>query len=148
MEAEWSAGLVARQLGSSDCVVRRCWDQWIREISFTRRPGSERPRQTSYCKKCTRAANCFIGCHSVLTSTHRCLHLEWCHTRGNCTVAKWNQVVFNDESSFNLRSDDNHVRMLSPCDERLNPAFTLQRHTAPTAGVMVWGAVAYKYGHP
>ncbi|GFT85415.1 HTH_Tnp_Tc3_2 domain-containing protein [Trichonephila clavipes] len=24
-----------------------CWDQWIREMSFTRRPGSGRPRQTS-----------------------------------------------------------------------------------------------------
>ncbi|GFX48406.1 uncharacterized protein TNCV_4614021 [Trichonephila clavipes] len=47
MEAGWSARRVARQLGRSDCVVRRCWDQWIREMSFTRRPGSGRPRQTS-----------------------------------------------------------------------------------------------------
>ncbi|GFW67641.1 transposable element Tcb2 transposase [Trichonephila clavipes] len=46
MEAGWSAKRVARQLGRSDCVVR-CWDQWIREISFTRRPGSGRSRQTS-----------------------------------------------------------------------------------------------------
>ncbi|GFY08807.1 HTH_Tnp_Tc3_2 domain-containing protein [Trichonephila clavipes] len=43
MEAGWSAGRVARQLGRSDCVVWRCWDQWIREMSFTRRPGSGRP---------------------------------------------------------------------------------------------------------
>ncbi|GFU73821.1 transposable element Tcb2 transposase [Trichonephila clavipes] len=41
MEAGWSARRVARQLGRSDCVVRRCWDQWIREMSFTPRPGSE-----------------------------------------------------------------------------------------------------------
>ncbi|GFV71865.1 transposable element Tcb2 transposase [Trichonephila clavipes] len=47
MEAEWSARRVARQLGHSDCAVRRCWDQWIREMSFTRRPGSGRPRPTS-----------------------------------------------------------------------------------------------------
>ncbi|GFS54714.1 transposable element Tcb1 transposase [Trichonephila clavipes] len=33
--------------------------------------------------------------------------------------------------------------MWRPCGERLNPAFVLQRHTAPTAGVMVWGAIAY-----
>ncbi|GFW53219.1 transposable element Tcb2 transposase [Trichonephila clavipes] len=46
-EAGWSATPVARQLGRSDCVVRRCWDQWIREMSFTRRPDSGRPRQTS-----------------------------------------------------------------------------------------------------
>ncbi|GFY24235.1 uncharacterized protein TNCV_1012841 [Trichonephila clavipes] len=47
MEAGWSARRVARQLGRSDCVVRRCWDQWIREMSFTRRPGSGCPQQTS-----------------------------------------------------------------------------------------------------
>ncbi|GFT64157.1 uncharacterized protein TNCV_3784481 [Trichonephila clavipes] len=29
MEAEWSARRVACQLGCSDSVVRRCWDQWI-----------------------------------------------------------------------------------------------------------------------
>ncbi|GFT85077.1 uncharacterized protein TNCV_791131 [Trichonephila clavipes] len=27
METWWSARRVARQLGRSDCVVRRCWDQ-------------------------------------------------------------------------------------------------------------------------
>ncbi|GFW08993.1 transposable element Tcb2 transposase [Trichonephila clavipes] len=47
MEDGWSVRQVARQLGSSDCVVRRRWDQWIREMSFTWRPGSGRPRQTS-----------------------------------------------------------------------------------------------------
>ncbi|GFV36123.1 transposable element Tcb2 transposase [Trichonephila clavipes] len=47
MEAGWSTKRVARQLGRSECVVRRCWDQWIRGMSFTRRPGSGRPRQTS-----------------------------------------------------------------------------------------------------
>ncbi|GFY02233.1 transposable element Tcb2 transposase [Trichonephila clavipes] len=47
MEAGWSARQVARQLGSFDCVERRCWVQWIREMSFTR-PGSGHPRQTSH----------------------------------------------------------------------------------------------------
>ncbi|GFX67356.1 HTH_Tnp_Tc3_2 domain-containing protein [Trichonephila clavipes] len=47
MEAGWSARQLARPLSHSDCVVRRCWDQWIREMSFTRRPGSGCPRQTS-----------------------------------------------------------------------------------------------------
>ncbi|GFU16015.1 transposable element Tcb2 transposase [Trichonephila clavipes] len=38
---------------------------------------------------------------------------------------------------------DNRVRVWRPRGERLNPAFALQRHTAPTASVMVWGALAY-----
>ncbi|GFV35458.1 transposable element Tcb2 transposase [Trichonephila clavipes] len=47
MEAGWSGRPVFRQLDLSDYVVRRCWDQWIRKMSFTGRPGSGRPRQTS-----------------------------------------------------------------------------------------------------
>ncbi|GFY19215.1 HTH_Tnp_Tc3_2 domain-containing protein [Trichonephila clavipes] len=45
-EAGRSARRVARQLGRSDCVVRRCWDQWIQVMPFTQRPGSGHPRQT------------------------------------------------------------------------------------------------------
>ncbi|PRD25641.1 UNVERIFIED_CONTAM: hypothetical protein NCL1_40311 [Trichonephila clavipes] len=47
MEAWWSARRLARQLGRTDGVVRRCWGQWIREMSFTRRPGSGGNRQIS-----------------------------------------------------------------------------------------------------
>ncbi|GFU60870.1 transposable element Tcb2 transposase [Trichonephila clavipes] len=47
MEAWWSAKCVARQLGHSDCVVRRCSNLWIREMSFTQRPVLGRPRRTS-----------------------------------------------------------------------------------------------------
>ncbi|GFX51280.1 transposable element Tcb2 transposase [Trichonephila clavipes] len=131
MEAGWSARRVARQLGRCDCVVRR----WIREMSFTRRPGSRGPRQTS-------------GREDRHVPTHRRLCLEWCCARGNWTAAKWNQGVFSDESRFNLSSDDNRVRVWRPRGERLSPAFALQRHTAPTAGVIVWGAIAYNTRSP
>ncbi|GFY26067.1 transposable element Tcb2 transposase [Trichonephila clavipes] len=83
-----------------------------------------------------------------LTPTHRRLRLEWCRLRGSWTAAEWNQVTFSDESRFNLSSDDNCVRVRRPRGERINPAFALQRHTAPTAGVMVWGAIAYNTRSP
>ncbi|GFW69671.1 transposable element Tcb2 transposase [Trichonephila clavipes] len=79
-----------------------------------------------------------------LTPTHRSLRLEWCCARGNWTAAEWNQVVFSDESRFNLSSD----RLWSPRGEGLNPAFALQQHTTPTAGVMIWGAVSYNTRSP
>ncbi|GFX65703.1 transposable element Tcb2 transposase [Trichonephila clavipes] len=72
-----------------------------------------------------------------LTPTYRRLRLEWHRARGNWTAAEWNQVVFSDESRFNLSSDDNSVRVWRPHGEHLNPVFALQRHTAPTASVMV-----------
>ncbi|GFX22255.1 uncharacterized protein TNCV_2950961 [Trichonephila clavipes] len=53
-----------------------------------------------------------------------------------------------DESRFNLSSDANRVRVWRPRSERLNPAFALQRHTAPSAGVMVLDAIAYNTRSP
>ncbi|GFU92166.1 uncharacterized protein TNCV_2530251 [Trichonephila clavipes] len=47
IDAGWPARRVARQLGRFDCVMRRCWHQWIQEISFSRRSGSGHPRRTS-----------------------------------------------------------------------------------------------------
>ncbi|GFV46330.1 uncharacterized protein TNCV_3232191 [Trichonephila clavipes] len=57
-------------------------------------------------------------------------------------------VVRSDESRFNLSSHDNRVRVWRPCGEHLNPAFALQRHIAPTAGVMVLGAIAFSTWSP
>ncbi|GFV16717.1 uncharacterized protein TNCV_4419041 [Trichonephila clavipes] len=77
MKAGWSTRGVARQLGGTNCVVSRCWDQWIREISFTRRPGSGRPQQTSRRKdhRIVRKRHVYIQLLQRQTSRH---------TRGPC----------------------------------------------------------------
>ncbi|GFX25056.1 transposable element Tcb2 transposase [Trichonephila clavipes] len=62
----------------------------------------------------------------LVTLTHRRLQLELCRARGNWTAAEWNQVIFSNESRFNLSSDDIRVRVWRPRGERLNPAFDLQ----------------------
>ncbi|GFS60673.1 transposable element Tcb2 transposase [Trichonephila clavipes] len=187
MKAGWSAARITRQLGRFDCVMR-CCNQGIREMSFTRRLGSERPRQTSrredrhivrnarvqptassatihaqvapslgvpvFSRTIQRSlAEGHLGSRRSLrvlplTPTHRRLRLEWCHARKNRTAAKWKQVIFSDESRINLSSDDNRARVWRPRGERLNPTFALQRHTAPTAGVMVWGTIAYNTRSP
>ncbi|GFU81763.1 uncharacterized protein TNCV_3086751 [Trichonephila clavipes] len=47
-EDRLSDNRVACQLGRSDCGgVRRYWNQWIREMSFTRKSGSGCPRKTN-----------------------------------------------------------------------------------------------------
>ncbi|GFU86426.1 transposable element Tcb1 transposase [Trichonephila clavipes] len=53
-----------------------------------------------------------------LTLTHRRLRFEWCCARGTWTAEEWDQVVFSDESRFNLSSDDNRVRVWRPHGER------------------------------
>ncbi|GFY29997.1 transposable element Tcb2 transposase [Trichonephila clavipes] len=42
-----------------------------------------------------------------------------------------------------MGTDDNHVRVWRRPGERYNSPHTVLCHTAPTAGVMVWGAIAY-----
>ncbi|GFW15360.1 transposable element Tcb1 transposase [Trichonephila clavipes] len=51
--------------------------------------------------------------------------------------------LYSDYFRFNISSDGNRVRVWRPRGERLNPAFALQSHPAPTAGVMVWGSITY-----
>ncbi|GFX26547.1 transposable element Tcb2 transposase [Trichonephila clavipes] len=78
-----------------------------------------------------------------LTPTHRRLRLEWCvheETGLQRNGTRSSLATRARESRFNLSSDD--VRVWRPHGECLIPAFALQRHTAHTAGVMVWGAIA------
>ncbi|GFX03831.1 transposable element Tcb2 transposase [Trichonephila clavipes] len=119
MEARWTAWRVIRQAIHSYLTVRRCWDQWTEETSFTDQPSPGRPRQTS-----------------VREDHHIIRHAMLDAGRG-WTATEWNQVIFSDESKSNLISADNSVRVGMPCGERLNPAFALQRHTASKASVMV-----------
>ncbi|GFU56197.1 transposable element Tc3 transposase [Trichonephila clavipes] len=59
-------------------------------------------------------------------------------------VTDWQIAVFSDESRFVLGTDDNRARVWRHPGEWYNsPPHTVLRHTARTAGVMVWGAIAY-----
>ncbi|GFV80888.1 acetylcholinesterase-1 [Trichonephila clavipes] len=120
-------------------------------MSFTRRPGSGCPQQTScredrHIAKHVRAkpiaSSAIIQAQGPrrslrvlpLTPIHQPLRLEWCRARRNWTAAEWNQVVLSDESIFNLSNDGNRVDVWRSRGEHLNPAFLLRRHTTPTAG--------------
>ncbi|GFU20017.1 transposable element Tc1 transposase [Trichonephila clavipes] len=74
-----------------------------------------------------------------LTPVHRQLRLQWCQARSMWNVTDWQKVVFSDESRFVLGTDDNRVRVSRRPGERCNSPHTVLRHTARTAGVMVWG---------
>ncbi|GFX27409.1 transposable element Tc1 transposase [Trichonephila clavipes] len=78
-----------------------------------------------------------------LTPEHRQLRLQRCQARSMWNVTDWQKVVFNDESRFVLGTDDNRVRVWRRPGERDNFTHTVLRHTARTAGTMVWGGIAY-----
>ncbi|GFU38392.1 transposable element Tc3 transposase [Trichonephila clavipes] len=58
-------------------------------------------------------------------------------------VTDWQKVVFSDGSRFLLGTEDNRVRVWSRPGEFYNSPHIVLRHTARTAGVIVWGAIAY-----
>ncbi|GFU52718.1 integrase catalytic domain-containing protein [Trichonephila clavipes] len=74
-----------------------------------------------------------------LTPEHRQLRLHWCQARSMWNVTDWQKVRFSDESRFVLGTDDIRVRVWRHPGERYNSSHTVLRHTARTAGVMVWG---------
>ncbi|GFW91527.1 hypothetical protein TNCV_3376901 [Trichonephila clavipes] len=78
-----------------------------------------------------------------LTPEHRQLRLQWCQARSIWNVTDWQKVVFSDESRFVLGTDDNRAEVPRLPGERYNSPHTVLRHTPRTAGVMVWGAIAY-----
>ncbi|GFX97095.1 transposable element Tcb2 transposase [Trichonephila clavipes] len=71
------------------------------------------------------------------------MRLQWCQARSMWYVTDWQKVVFSDESQFVLGTEDNRGRVWRCPGERYNSPHTVLRHTARTAGVMVWGAIAY-----
>ncbi|GFT96251.1 transposable element Tcb2 transposase [Trichonephila clavipes] len=78
-----------------------------------------------------------------LTQEHRQLRLQWCQARSKWNVTDWQKVLFSDVSLFVLGTDVNRVRLWRRPGERYIPPHTVLRHTARTAGVMVWAAKAY-----
>ncbi|GFX16261.1 hypothetical protein TNCV_4705151 [Trichonephila clavipes] len=110
-------------------------------------------RRRSNCSTNNFQSNCFINSHLAdanlkykcpfrvfpLTPEHRQLRLQWCQARSMWNVTDWKKVVFSDESRFVLGTDDNHVRVWRCPVERYNSPHTVLRHTARTAGVMIWG---------
>ncbi|GFY26807.1 transposable element Tcb1 transposase [Trichonephila clavipes] len=164
-EAGSSARRVTRQLGRSDCVVKGCWNHWIQEKCYLSKEQAQSTLDRLVCEKIAKLGPCvFLNPTKAperrtlgsryplrvlpLRPTHRHFRLEWSCTRENWTAAEWNQVVFSDESRFNLCSDDNPVRVWRPLGESLNHAFALQQHTAPDARGIIWGAIAYNTQSP
>ncbi|GBM95972.1 hypothetical protein AVEN_7268-1 [Araneus ventricosus] len=77
-----------------------------------------------------------------LTPRHCRLRRQWCQVRAQWR-AEWRSVVFSDESRFCLGASDGRVLIRRRPGERLQPNCLRPRHTGPTPGVMVWGAISY-----
>lgn len=77
-----------------------------------------------------------------LTRNHQRLRLQWARERRHWR-AEWQNVVFSDESRFNLSYSDGRVRVRRYRGERSRADCIVERHSGQTPSVMVWGAIGY-----
>ncbi|GFW49907.1 transposable element Tcb2 transposase [Trichonephila clavipes] len=64
-------------------------------------------------------------------------------TSGHWSVTDWRRVIFSNESRFSLSADDHRTRVWRRTGQRSDPAFIVERHTAISQGVTVWGAISW-----
>ncbi|GFV60302.1 transposable element Tcb1 transposase [Trichonephila clavipes] len=137
-EAGWSNRRIGRHLGRSDMVVARCWQQ----MDHRRHPV---PSRETIRRRLTE-----VGLRSrrplrrlPLTPHHRQCRLDFCQPRATWSVTDWRRVIFSDESRFSLSADDHRTRVWRRTGQRSDPAFIVERHTAISQGVTVWGAISW-----
>ncbi|GFX72045.1 transposable element Tcb2 transposase [Trichonephila clavipes] len=162
-EAGWSNRRIGRHLGRSDMVVARCWQQWITECRVYRRGGSGRPRNTNDREDRAIRRSGHFGTNNVasidstpltsfqISSAIKRNHKEttdrmstgFCRPRATWSVTDWRRVIFSDESRFSLGADAHRTRVWRRTGQRSDPAFIVERHTAISQGVTVWGAISW-----
>ncbi|UYV71668.1 hypothetical protein LAZ67_8004049 [Cordylochernes scorpioides] len=161
-EAGWSNRLIARHLCRSDAAIRQCWQKWVNNGSMQCQDGSGRPRATTeredraIVRMAVAAPESTLSTIQRVTGTQvskmtinrrlrernlrarrplRCLPLTPVHRQG--------RIVFSDESRFLLCTDDCLKRFWRGPGQRVDPGLTVEHHTGPQQGVMVWGAISF-----
>ncbi|GFU86562.1 transposable element Tcb1 transposase [Trichonephila clavipes] len=107
-------------------------------MSFTRRPGTGCPQQTSRREHRHIVRNARVQ----PTASSAAIQAQETGLQRNGTRSS---LATNPDL---ISSDDNRVRLRRPRGVRLSPDFALQQHTAHTAGVTVWSAIAYNKRSP
>ncbi|GFV29476.1 HTH_Tnp_Tc3_2 domain-containing protein [Trichonephila clavipes] len=135
-EAGWSNRRIGRHLGRSDngsCSVLATVDH--------RSAIKRNHKETTDRKLASRSRRPLR--RLPLTPHHRQCRLDFCRPRATWSVTDWRRVIFSDESRFSLSADDHRTRVWRRTGQRSDPAFIVERHTAISQGVTVWGAISW-----
>ncbi|GFU59624.1 transposable element Tcb2 transposase [Trichonephila clavipes] len=141
-EAGWSNRRIGRHLGRSDMVLLGVGNSGSQKVECT---VAEVPSRETIRRRLTE-----VGLRSrrplrrlPLTPHHRQCRLDFCRPRATWSVTDWRRVIFSDESRFSLSADDHRTRVWRRTGQRSDPAFIVERHTAISQGVTVWGAISW-----
>ncbi|GFV20858.1 transposable element Tc1 transposase [Trichonephila clavipes] len=148
-EAGLSYRAVAACVQRNSSTIMRVSKQWTDEGRTARKSESETRNVTStpddrrLRRLLQRLLRARIPLHRIpLTQNHRHLRLQWSDVHRSWR-ADWQQVVFSDESRFNLWHHDGRIRVMRYAGEMHIPECIIERHSRRTPGVIVWGATAY-----
>jgi hypothetical protein len=78
----------------------------------------------------------------LLTERDRQIRLEWCQERRNWSYSKWANVIFSDESNFQLinRKASPSVRRFQ--SEKYDPKFVKGRVQGGGGSIGIWGCIS------
>ncbi|GFT25231.1 transposable element Tc1 transposase [Trichonephila clavipes] len=143
-EAGLSYREVASRVQRNSSTIMRVSKQWTDEGRTARKSGGGSRNVTSARDdRRLRGLRARIPlCRIPLTQNHCRLRLQWANVHRSWR-ADWQQVVFSDESRFNLWHHDGRIRVRLYAGERHIPECIINHHSGRTPGVMVWGVIAY-----
>lgn len=75
----------------------------------------------------------------LLKARHRQARLEFAQQHQHWTISQWRNVLFSDESKFDLFKSDGMCRVRRPKGQRLNPRYYKPTVKHGGGSVMVWG---------
>ena len=79
----------------------------------------------------------YVG--QVLTACHRAARLQWAQRHFRWGRQQWAQVLFSDESRFNLSHHDGRIRVFRRRGERFTDNCLIERDRFGGGSVKVWG---------
>ncbi|GFV20845.1 transposable element Tcb2 transposase [Trichonephila clavipes] len=151
-EAGLSYRAVAARVQRNSSTIMRVLKQWTDEGRTARKSGSGPRNVTSTPddRRLVRMAQTDRTASSrqlaaqwiPLTQNHRHLRLQWANVHRSWR-ADWQQVLFSDESRFNLWHHDGRIRVRHYAGERHIQECIIECHSRRIPGVKVWGAIAY-----
>lgn len=80
-----------------------------------------------------------------LTRRHRQARLQWATAHQNWTRQRWSNVVFTDESRYNLSRADGRTRVWRRRGERYAQCNVLERDPYGGGSVMVWAGISHNF---